>query len=242
MDTVKTRGIIARRADYGESNAMLTVLTKDLGVVSVCAYGVRSGKSKLKAGTQQFCLGDFVLSRKNGEIYRLETVEIAESFYPLCEDFEKLALANYFTEVAADALSEGDERILSLLLCGLYVLAYKDVDADIIKAAFELKTAMFMGYAPQISKCSACGEDGVYFSLSGGLFCKACKPAGSINLLSGTIAAMRYVQDAEDRKVFSFELSEDVKKQFSALCQEYLLTKTEKRYKSLEYYKKIKRK
>lgn len=242
MDTVKTRGIVARRADYGESNAMLTVLTKELGAISVCAYGVRSGKSKLKAGTQQFCLGDFVLSRKGGEIYRLETVEIVESFYPLCEDFEKLALANYLTELTYDALSEGDEEVFFLLLCALYILAYKDVDEEIVKAAFELKITMLMGYEPQLMGCSRCGGEAYFFSLIGGLFCSECKPQGSIHLLSGTLAAMRYVKEAEDRKVFSFELSEEVKKQFASICEEYLLAKTEKKYKSLEYYRKIKRK
>lgn len=242
MDSVKTRGIVARRADYGESNAMLTVLTKEYGVISVCAYGVRSGKSKLKAAAQQFCLGDFVLSRKSGEIYRLETVELAESFYPLCEDFDKLALANYLTELTQDALSEGDEGVLSILLCALYILAYKDADCDIVKATFELRIAMLMGYAPELSVCSACGRDANFFSYAGGLFCNDCRPQGSIPLLFGTLAAMRYVQTADEKKVFSFELSDDVKKQFSAVCEEYLLSKTEKKYKSLEYYKKIKRK
>lgn len=219
---------------------MLTILSADIGVISACAYGVRSGKSKLKAATQVLCYGDFVLSKKGGEIWRVDSVEILESFYPLCEDYEKLALAGYLLELGRDAMADGDQNILALLLNTLYVTAYKDADQSLVKAVFELKLMQLSGYEPQMNGCTVCAKaDAEYFAFDSGVVCESCKTQG-VKLLSGTICAMRYVLDADSKKMFSFEVSEDVKKQLAEVCEKYLLLKTEKNYKSLEYYNKIK--
>lgn len=241
MDSVKTRGIIARRADYGESNAMLTVYTHELGAISVCAYGVRSSKSKLKVATQVFCYADFVLSKKGGDIWRIDSAEIVESFYPICEDFEKLALGGYLMELTGEAMSERDEAVLLLLLNTLYLLAYKKLDADIAKSVFELRLAKLIGYEPCISGCTSCGSDTCeWFNFESGLVCDACRGAEAKKLKKGTIQAMGYILSADMKKLFSFEVSDEVKRELFAVCEKYLLIKTERNYKSLDYYKKIK--
>ena len=242
MEVITTRGIVARRADYGESNAMLTVISRELGVISVCAYGVRSGKSKMTAASQVLCLGDFVLTKKNSDFYRAESVEIVESFYPICEDFEKLALSGYFLELARDVCSAVDGSVLSLLLNSLYVLAYKDIDMELARAVFEFKLAQLSGYEPQLEACMNCGNDaGMYFDFQGGLVCPACKNGNCAVLLPGTLSAMRYILASDEKKLFSFQVSEEVKAQLASVCEKYLADKMEKSYKSLEYYKKIRR-
>lgn len=221
---------------------MLTILSKEMGVISACAYGVRSGKSKLKAATQLLCFGDFVLSKKGGEIWRVDSVEIVESFYPICEDFEKLALSGYLLELCRDAMADGDSSVLSLLLNTLYVIAYKDADQELTKAVFELKLMQLSGYEPQMNECIACGsQEALNFLLDTGTMCEECKTGDSIRLLTGTLYAMRYILTSDEKKIFSFEVKDDVKEQLIKVCEKYLLLKTERDYKSLKYYKKIKR-
>lgn len=221
----------------------MTVLSREMGIISVCAYGVRSGKSKLKAATQVFCLGDFVLSKKVGEIYRVESCEIVESFYPLCEDFEKLALGGYFMELASDSYLDGDKQILSLLLNSLYVLAYRNASPELVKAVFELKLAQLSGYEPEVTSCSMCGEYGAeYFDFSGGILCSSCKSGEAVRISAGMLSAMRYILSADEKKLFSFEVSKEVEEGLCYICETYLTEKNEKKYKTLEYYKKIKRK
>lgn len=221
---------------------MLTILSEDLGEISAAAYGVRSGKSKLKAATQGFCFANFVLCKKGGDIYRVESAEIIESFYPICEDFEKLSLGNYLLELSRDAMSDGDASVLALLLNTLYVITYKGADCELSKAVFELKLMQLSGYEPQLLGCNRCeNESAEWFDFASGTVCKKCKTMGSIELLKGTLYAMRYILSASDKKIFSFEVAEDVREQLIKICEKYLLLKTDKTYKSLEYYKKIKR-
>jgi len=47
--------IILSRLNYGESDRILTLLTKDFGKVKVIARGVRKEKSKLAGGIELFC-------------------------------------------------------------------------------------------------------------------------------------------------------------------------------------------
>lgn len=241
MENCKTRGIITRRADYGESNCMLTILAEGMGVISACAYGVRSKRSKLKAATQVLCFGEFVLSKKQGDIYRVESIEILDSFYPVCEDITKLALANYLCELTKEVYAEGDSSVLSLLLNTLYVLAYRDVDIGLAKAVFELKLSKYSGYEPCMTMCINCGKSDSLsaFSFDGGMKCTSCKNAADMNINSDILMAAKYILDAEDKKIFSFSVSESVKNGLAILAESYILNKSERTYKSLDYYKKL---
>lgn len=230
-----------RRADYGESNRMLTLLTDKFGIVSACAYGVKSKKSKIRAAAQPFCYADFVLSKKHGDIYRVESADITESFYPICEDVVKLSLANYLCETAAEAFADEDKRILSLLLNTLYVLAYKDKSPKFVKAVFELKLTELSGYTPNTECCVHCGRNDnlTGFDFSGGTVCGYCKNAADLNISEEVLAACKYILSADDKRIYSFSVSDSAKDCLADLAEGYFLHQSERRYRSLEYYKKM---
>ncbi len=220
---------------------MLTILAEGIGVISACAYGVRSKRSKMKAATQLLCFGEFVLSRKQGDIYRVDSAEILDSFYHVCEDITKLALANYLCELAKDAFADGDSSVLALLLNTLYVLAYREIDQGLAKAVFELKAAKYAGYEPCMDTCINCGksESLSSFCFDGGMKCDTCKSAADMKINSDIFRAIKYILDAEDKKIFSFSVSDEVKNALVLLAEGYVLNKSEHAYKSLDYYKKL---
>lgn len=242
MDCVKTRAIVARRADYSESNCMLTLYAEGLGVISACVYGVKSKKSRLRAAAQPLCFAEFVLERAKDGIFRVEAAEVAEAFYPISEDIEKLALSGYFLEITGDILSAEDDAPLFLLLNTLYALAYKSVDLCTAKAVFELKAAQYSGYEPELSACVRCGADeGISgFSLDGGAVCENCRTRYDAELSESVKMAASYILNADKKRLFSFSVSDSAKKSLSRLCESYFLDKSDKRYKTLEYYKKLK--
>ena len=242
MESIKVRGIVARRCDYGEANCILTILTENLGCVSATVYGVKSKKSRLKSAAQPLCFSEFVLTRKNTDMYRVESADIIETFYPISEDIVKLSLANYFLEILRDNFSENDQEVLQLLLNTLYVLAYKGVDSELVKAVFELKMIQFFGYEPNMDNCIKCGakEDLTAFCPDGGLVCQKCMNAASICLSCDVIKAMKYILNSDIKQIYSFAVSGEVKEKLMLICEGYMQNKSEKRYKSLDYYKKIK--
>ena len=240
MDCIKTRAIVARRADYAESNCMLTLFAEGLGVISACCYGVKSKKNNLRAAAQPLCFAEFVLARSGGDIYRVTAAEISETFYPISEDIGKLALSGYLLEITGDAFSAEDNAPLSLLLNTLYAIAYKNVSLNIAKAVFELKMMQYSGYEPGLDACIKCGKpEASAFSVSGGAVCASCRTRAMPALSKDVLAAMEYILKSDTKRIFSFEISKTAEEALAKICEGYILSKSDKHYKSLEYYRKI---
>ena len=241
MERVKTRAIVARRADYSESNCILTLFAERLGVISASVYGVKSNKNNMRAASQLLCFSEFVLSKSKGDIYRAESAEIIETFYPISEDIKKLALSNYFIEIAGDSISAEDTQALTLLLNTLYAISYKGANCNVAKAVFELKIMQYSGYEPNLETCVKCGnpDDITAFDFAGGVVCKDCSTHFCKNLLLDAKEAMKYILKSDTKRIFSFTLPPSAKENLLEICENYILSKSEKHYKSLEYYKKI---
>ena len=63
---LKTQGLVLRVTEYRDSDAMLTVLTKEQGLMSFKARGVRSRRSQLKSACQLLCFSEFTLLERQG--------------------------------------------------------------------------------------------------------------------------------------------------------------------------------
>ena len=50
---------------------------------------------------------------------------------------------------------------------------------------------------------------------------------------------MRYVVDAEPKKIFSFEIPPEAEKQFCDICEAYVTAQLERNFGALEYWKSI---
>ena len=57
---LRTRAIVLRRTNYGESDRILNLLTPE-GKVAVLAKGVRKEKSRLAGGIELFSISDVVI-------------------------------------------------------------------------------------------------------------------------------------------------------------------------------------
>ena len=82
MSYVKTRGIVVREVKAGDCDKILTIVTEDLGKISVSARGVRRNRNRYSAGTQVFSYCDWVLY-KGKNTYILNTCDIINSFYEI---------------------------------------------------------------------------------------------------------------------------------------------------------------
>jgi len=83
----------------------------------------------------------------------------------------------------------------------------------------------------------------MYFLLSGQIFCKSCYeknplPQG-IKISKSLTLALRHLVFAEDKKLFSFSLSENSLKLLSDITEEYLSRKVERSFTTLQFYKTV---
>lgn len=185
MQPIKTRGIVLRAQNMGEADKMLTVLSAELGKISVSAKGIKSLKHASRSSGAPFCYSEFVL-KPRGEIYTLVSATLSESFYGLRKNVEHLALATYFLSLTDFLAMPGDNAgdILRVLLNSLYYLEKGLKKADDLRLFLEVRELSAAGFLPDMSCCAGCGSDrACMFDISAGmLFCRGCAPANALKL------------------------------------------------------------
>lgn len=241
---IKTEGIVLRETEYKDNDKLLTVLTKDFGKITVKARGVKSQRSKLKAGCQLFAYSEWVLTEFGGR-YTATEVNTKELFSELQKDIELMYLATYFVQVCDAVAQEDDpnEEILSLLLNSLFALSKLSKPQAFVKAVFELRLMCLCGFLPDLRGCFVCGKpDCERFNITqGALQCATCSSGGDIRmpLSAGSLAAMRYITSCEAKKLFSFSLSELALTQLCGIAESYLSTRLERGFSTLDLYKSL---
>ena len=156
---IKTEAIVLREVEYNDADKLLDILSKDRGLLTVRARGVRRNSSPLKSACQLLTLSEFTLQDYRGKLSVQEAQSI-EQFRPLREDIELLALGSYFAQ-ATGAVAQEDApnpELISLLCNALYALGYLRKPQALVKAAFELRLACLAGFAPDLTACAGKGN------------------------------------------------------------------------------------
>ena len=240
-------GIVLRAVDTKEADKILTVLTAELGKISVVAKGARSRRSRVTAATQLLAYSELVLTESNGWQILSEASTIA-LFDGVRKDITTLSLASYFAELV-DAVTYADipsQDILSHFLNALYALGELKKPEALVKAAFELKLMALAGFEPLLDGCAVCGEEEpeqIMMDLEQGTIrCASCPkelPGVSVPVSREVLAAMRYVIYGDPKRLYSFRLTGEELNAFARLCQRYVLGQLERGFATLDFYQSL---
>lgn len=241
---LKTDGLVVRQVNYKDNDQILTVLTKEHGLMTLKARGVRSRSSRLKGACQLLAYSEFTVFENRG-FHTIDEANAIQMFPELRTDIELLSLASYFAQVA-EVLSQEDmpnPELLSLTLNTLYALCRRLCTPELVKAAFELRAACLGGYTPELSGCAVCGDpEPDRFDVRGGILCCASCSAGEglrLPVSPGSLAAMRYLVSCDAKRLFSFRLEGRAVKELCDLAETYLQTQLERGFYTLDFYKSL---
>lgn len=232
--------IIRENNNIGESDRFVTALTRDFGVIQASVRGAQHLKSRNGPATQLLSYSRLTLYRGRGK-YIVDDAQPLQVFFEVRGQLEKLALAQYFCELAGVLAprEEPAEEPLRLLLNGLHYLSEGTRPPALIKAVTELRLLCTAGYTPAVVTCAGCGKDvGQWFSPTEGiLLCDSCKGAHvAVPLSAGVLAAMRHIVYAPFEKCFAFSLSDEEQQRLSVVCERFLLAQVDRGFKTLEFY------
>ncbi|OLT61771.1 DNA repair protein RecO [Moorena bouillonii] len=114
--TYKATGINLKSIPLGEADRLLTILTREFGLIRVVAPGARKQKSKLGGRSGLFVVNQLLLA-KGRSLDKIIQAETTESYPGLSQDLSKLAASQYLAElVLCHALSEQPQEELYELL------------------------------------------------------------------------------------------------------------------------------
>ena len=196
QDAIKINAIVVRSKESGENDRTLTLLSPEVGKITVMAKGVKSLRHKSRSSCFPLSYSSFVLKKIKDNLYSLTSADLIESFRPLCEDVLLLSYGAYFADLCSMCVQSGTEadEEVRLLLNTLYVLSKRADDAPYIKTVFELRMAELCGIVPEFSYECPCGRKGMFFSPSDAqILCDAHKTPDALAITQEEISVLLYI-------------------------------------------------
>lgn len=241
-----TEALVIKEMNVGESDRLVTLFTRDYGIIRAFAAGAKSIKSKKGAATSLLTYSSFTILKKK-DTYKIYEAAPIRLFFGAGSEIEVLSLAQYFCELCYVLVSSGvpDGEFLRLILNSLHFLTKEKRFPPLIKAITELRAAALSGFMPDLVACSGCGkfeDDIMYFDISGGrLLCHDCKGelSGLTPLDRTMLSAMRHIVYSEFPRLYSFTVPENSAKRLSEITGKYITVQTDHRFAALDFYNSI---
>lgn len=238
MPLYRDAGIVLRTQKLGEADRIITLLTRERGLVRAVAKGVRRTRSRFGARLEPAMVVDAQLYEGRS----LDTFTQAEVLAPYGEQLS----ADYQAWTAAAAMLEAAERFaaehtsaraqFTLLAGALGSLAAAEHDPGLILDAYLLRSLGLAGWAPSFTDCARCGEPGPHraFSLTaGGSLCPACRVPGCSAPAPATLALLAALMSGDWQA--AREAGPRHRREGSGLVAAYLQWHLERGIRSLRY-------
>ena len=153
MQFNKTKAIVLRRTNYGESDRILQLLAADGHKVSAIAKGVRKEKSKLAGAIELFCVSEVTIHQGKSEMGVLTSARLSEVMGDIVKDYERLQFGYEILKKIGRLSEHTHEPLLfDVTLVGLQSLNNLNIDLRIVKAWFYLQAAEISGHGLNLSR------------------------------------------------------------------------------------------
>ncbi|GAP93760.1 DNA repair protein RecO [Leptolyngbya sp. NIES-2104] len=157
--TYKAIGINLKAMPLGEADRIVTILTKEFGLLRAVAMGARKQNSKLGGRSGLFVVNELLMA-KGRSLDKITQAETLESYPGLARNLKKLTAGQYLAELTLQqALSEQPQEELFYLLNEHLGRIEQCDDAEVlprlIHAVYQL--LVVAGIAPQVHQCSVTG-------------------------------------------------------------------------------------
>jgi DNA repair protein RecO (recombination protein O) len=193
----KLTGIVLRAVDTGESDRVVTLLTRERGKVAAFARGARASRRRFGGSLEPFTLvAAEVRERSGSELLGLDLVSPLDAFGGIRGDLARIGCASYAAELARELVRDHEphEELFDVLAAYLGLLAAAPARPAALRA-FELAALRAAGLAPRLDACARCGgplasdRPARFDPAEGGALCAGCAPAAAPGRVSLSPAA-----------------------------------------------------
>lgn len=219
----KFEGIIVSETMYGETSKILKIFTKEEGIISVMAKGVKSMKSRLRPFTMKFTYGFFHVYYKEDKLSILKDVDLIDYFKNIKSDLVKMGYLGFITELSTQVYKESlDNEIYDL-----YIKVIKKMELGmnplVLTNILEIKYLDYIGVGLRLDNCVSCGSTSNIVTLdadSGGYICKNCY-RNQILVNQKTIKLIRMYYYIDINSISEVKISEEIIKEINFFINRY---------------------
>jgi DNA repair protein RecO (recombination protein O) len=229
--------VVLRVQKIGESDRVITLLTRRHGRLRAVAKGVRRITSRIGARLEPFGHVDLQIAQGRS----LHTVSQVESI----DLYGKAFIDDYPRYTAASAVAETAERLtpieeepalrlFQLTLGAVRALAAGERSSTLVLDAYFLRAMGVAGWAPALLECAVCGTGGRHRAFSvpaGGAVCSDCRPPGAAHPAPATLDLMAALVEGDWRVAEAAE--PPIRREASGLVAAHLQWHLERGLRSL---------
>lgn len=245
----QSRALVLRRTDYGEADRILTLLTREDGLIRAIARNARASRRRFGGAIELFSLARLDLGRKRAGSEGLETLNSAEQIdahLGLRASLGALRGASVMCEATSHLIHE-HEAVPELFdqLCAALAGLGRETPPEricLVELWYLLKLLETAGIAPLLEHCVRCGRTPDKFAQArlsrdeGGIICEHCIPAGAEHGLPaagvrvyGQIACCRDLEELD-----AVRITPEGSAQLLELTREFVMSRIGRPLKSLE--------
>ena len=239
MPLYRDEAVVLRTHKLGEADRIITLLTRQHGLVRAVAKGVRRTTSRWGSRLEPFTHVDLQLAEGRS----LDVVTQAESLDPFAArlggDYDRYTAGTVMLETAERLVTEEKQPAVQqflLLVGGLRAMAAGEHGPGQVLDSYLLRSLAVAGYAPSFDHCARCGDPGPHrwFSPSaGGVLCGDCRVPGSAGPAPGTLLLLGALLTGDWPVVHAADPRH--LREASGLVAAYLAWHLERGLRSLEY-------
>lgn len=178
----KSPAVILRCRDYGDTDRIVVLYTRDHGKLSGIAKGAKKSRKRFANVLEPFTCAQFLFSKRGRDsLALLENCDPISHYEAIRNDLEKTLLASYLVDLIEQFTAEGkkNDDLYELLVVFLSLIEEGNTSESLIRF-FEIRLLKILGYEPLLDSCIVCKTPvangaSYYFSpRDGGIRCYAC--------------------------------------------------------------------
>ena len=177
----KTRGIVFKTTDYGDSSIIVQVFTEKFGLQSYIVNGAKKPKAKIARNMlQPLHLLDMVVYHKNnGTVQRIAELKNSPALQTIPYDVIKSCVVLFLNEVLYKAVRQqsADENLFGFVFSAIEWLDHQTTGLANFHLLFLIQLTRYIGFYPD----RYLAGEADYFDLRNGVFCRY-KPDGTFYL------------------------------------------------------------
>ncbi|MDX2129202.1 MAG: DNA repair protein RecO [Chloroherpetonaceae bacterium] len=158
----KCEAIVLRSLDYRDESKIVTLYTKQFGILSAIAKGVRKPGAKMSSVFEPSYSIDAILYRKTTrDLQLISDATVRESFPEISLSLERLKYVMQVLEIVRLSITESDPQIKIFLLLKdfLRAIAQAKKNYQNFFFLFQIKFISELGFKPDFSKSVISGLD-----------------------------------------------------------------------------------
>jgi DNA repair protein RecO (recombination protein O) len=241
-------GVVLRHADWGETDRLLTLYTRERGKVRAIAKGARKIRSRKAGHLEPFTRVTLQLARSH-DLPIVTQADTLDAYLPIHENLAKTGQAAYVVELLDRFTYEDDTENYGIfrLLTEVLSRLEKEPDPWLAIRYYEVRLLDLLGYRPHWFECANCSkeikaEDQYFSAAQGGVLCPACgrRLPGVWPISVEALKYLRHFQRSSYPEAQRAQPSPEVRDEVESLLQRYVTYLLERALNSPRFISQIK--